>query len=170
MCLSFRVCLRWILNALPVYFSFFLWNLLVPLFSLLWKMLSVYLVLCFFRGIAVCSALNTYEQTNLCLEVGALYSINLIPYQANRVSVSVFYLKIDINNAKWIRTIAIITWITTQETTNPQTPCRERWKGKSELFWLALLLYVEVLASSIASLTNLLKVVIILKFEIHSFI
>lgn len=76
-------------------------------------MLSVYLVLCFFRGIAVCSALNTYEQTNLCLEVGALYSINSIPYQANRVSVSVFYLKIDINNAKWIRTIAIITRITT---------------------------------------------------------
>lgn len=94
-------------------FLFFLWNLLAPLFSLLWKMRSVYLVLCFFRGIAVCSALNTYEQTNLCLEVGALYSINSIPYQANRVSVSVFYLKIDINNAKWIRTIAIITWITT---------------------------------------------------------
>lgn len=69
--------------------------------------------LCFFRGIAVYSALNTYEQTNLCLEVGALYSINSIPYQANRVSVSVFYLKIDINNAKWIRTIAIITRITT---------------------------------------------------------
>lgn len=41
------------------------------------------------EGIVVCSELNTYEQTYLCLEVGALYSSNSIPYQANRFSVSV---------------------------------------------------------------------------------
>lgn len=47
---------------------------------------------------------------------------------------------------------------------------RESKVGKSELFWLALHLNIEVLASSITFLTNLLKVVIILQFEIHSFI